>query len=345
MGASGCVQNDGLPPVSHKTTVSHAEAMTGAMERETNAVFLLAGFILWAVTFSISRLIVPKFSTTYSTMSRANQAEFASRVHSTLHGIIVPVSVVVCLSHCHLLPWENEQHAFRTDHCDSIQRVFALVVSYFALDLVLILRYRYDMWMVYVTHHVVGACPYFVSAFICPNLPLLLGLGILVEVTNPLMNLEWLLETEGRQNTKTYDVILHLNWLFWLCFRVLIPCYAMYGLYRYVIPFHGSAVSCYVASYITGHLIFLFCLGVFIIMISPKIHARHYPPELPSSIDSVLFDDDNEDSESSRAVLLKKAFVTAVEVAAVLAGGHSPRSVRHVERDQDQMSELPEGAD
>ena len=87
-----------------------------------NAVFfLLAGLILWATTFAVSWLIVPRVSVAYSTMPLEEQASFVGRVHSSLHGVIVPIGAAVCLSQCNLLSLHDERTAFLSNECESIE--------------------------------------------------------------------------------------------------------------------------------------------------------------------------------------------------------------------------------
>ena len=156
------------------------------------------------------------------------QAEFATRVHSSLHGIVVPIGVFICFSECNLWPTDangGEETVFRTNECDSMQWVHATVTSYFTFDLGLILYYRCRMWYVFAIHHVLGILPYGIAAFICPNLPLLLGGAILVEVSNPLMNAVLWCEATKKEGTTLYAVLLHACYVAWLIFRVAIPNY------------------------------------------------------------------------------------------------------------------------
>eukprot|EP00656_Telonema_subtile_P030357 TRINITY_DN33346_c0_g2_i2.p1 TRINITY_DN33346_c0_g2~~TRINITY_DN33346_c0_g2_i2.p1 ORF type:complete len:137 (-),score=21.42 TRINITY_DN33346_c0_g2_i2:222-632(-) len=119
--------------------------------------------------------------------------------------------------------------------------------------------------------------PYIVAVFVCPNLPLLLGVGIIVEVANVPSNFEWFLENEGRTDSKFYGVTLYVTWLSWLIFRVIIPTYGMYGMYRYVLPYHGTNISCYLSTCVSGHLIFIFCTIVFATLYTPKVYRWHFP--------------------------------------------------------------------
>ena len=95
-----------------------------------------------------------------------------------------------------------------------------------------------------------------------------------------------------RKNSNLYAVVVHATWAVWLVFRVAAPCYLMYGLYRYVIPYHHN-LSCYIITYITGtkatplttmnatltgHVIFLFCLFVFCGMVTPSLYRWYFPP-------------------------------------------------------------------
>jgi len=230
-----------------------------------------AGIVGFSGTFLISVIALPSLSNTYNSLDISTQCEFASRVHSSLHGVVVPTGVIVCLNDCGLWPWDSSmEEAFRADHCESIQSVFSLVIGYFIFDLGLTLYYQYEHWQVFAVHHIVGMAPFIVTCFICENLPLLLGGGICVELANPGMNLEAWLEQTNRTDTKLYGIVKWFSWVMWLLWRVLVPSFLMYGLCVHVIPNHHN-VSCYVISYISGSLIFVFCLAVFGLVVSPGL--------------------------------------------------------------------------
>ena len=86
---------------------------------------------------------MPIYSASFAALDVSQQGESASRVHSSLHGIVVPIGVFICLTECELWPWDTDvETAFRENECDSIQGIFGLVIGYFASDLIITLYYR-----------------------------------------------------------------------------------------------------------------------------------------------------------------------------------------------------------
>lgn len=242
-----------------------------------NVVVLIVSFIGFGLTYWLSMILLPKVSNTFGTLEITVQCEFASRVHSSLHGVVVPLGVFICLTDCELWPTDangGAEHVFQRNDCEQILGVFSVVIGYFLFDLGICLYYRYEMWQVFVVHHIVGMAPYIVTCFICENLPLLLGGGILVELANPGMNLEWWLEISNRTDSTLYRVTKHVSFLMWVAWRVGFPSYLIYGLFAFVIP-HYEGGSCYITSYMTGILIFVFCWGVFLGMIVPGLLRHH----------------------------------------------------------------------
>jgi len=240
-----------------------------------NLICVLIGFVGFGGTFLISMRILPKYSASFAALDVSKQGESASRVHSSLHGIVVPIGVFICLTECELWPWDSDvETAFRENECDSIQGIFGLVIGYFASDLIITLYYRYELWQVFVVHHVVGMAPYIVTCFICSNLPFLLGGGICVELANPWMNLEAHLDLIGYHDSTAYGVVKHISWWNWVVWRVSFPTFLFFGMVVYVIPHYGGE-GCYIMSYITGTLIFLFCCAVFFLVVTPGLLKYH----------------------------------------------------------------------
>eukprot|EP00658_Telonema_sp_P-2_P075411 TRINITY_DN6494_c0_g1_i5.p2 TRINITY_DN6494_c0_g1~~TRINITY_DN6494_c0_g1_i5.p2 ORF type:complete len:213 (-),score=50.06 TRINITY_DN6494_c0_g1_i5:18-656(-) len=88
------------------------------------------------------------------------------------------------------------------------------------------------------------------------------------------MNWEWWLEITNRKETTVYCVVKHVSYCMWVLWRVTLPCYLVYGLCRYAIPEHGGG-GCFLMSYLTGIIIFVFCIAVFTMVMTVSLLKFH----------------------------------------------------------------------
>eukprot|EP00164_Ancoracysta_twista_P013334 GFYU01021251.1.p1 GENE.GFYU01021251.1~~GFYU01021251.1.p1 ORF type:complete len:171 (-),score=43.03 GFYU01021251.1:390-902(-) len=98
-------------------------------------------------------------------------------------------------------------------------------------------------------------------------------MAMMVELANVLLNQQWWMETTGHANRPIFDWVVFANYASWIIFRVINPVYLIVLLWTVVIPEFGSC-GCAVVSYFTGHGLTLFCIVVWIAVLSPEFTKR-----------------------------------------------------------------------
>ena len=142
------------PPEEHGLEMTH-----GRVIRNLGAMILAMVFFACCFLSCYLRLM-PRLSRTYAMMIRPTQADFASRVHSTIHAIVVPVGLLWSIHHCEL--WGQPL----VNTCSSAEVFFSISVGYFLVDLVIISFFKIEFWPVFVTHHIFALLPYAINNFV-----------------------------------------------------------------------------------------------------------------------------------------------------------------------------------
>ena len=185
-----------------------------------NIISFAVSAVFWLLCFYGCWFFFPVWERTkvrWKEMNASDRYGLCGILHSTLHGIIVPVGVIVCMTDCGI--WGNWLAA----DCTKMQLVFAWTASYFTVDTVLIVYYKGANWVVFLFHHIVGAMPFYINCFGCPNMQFLIGAGILIEAICPLLNLRAVLEMFGKKETKAGAAAFFLTYVVWLPLRVGLP--------------------------------------------------------------------------------------------------------------------------
>ena len=139
--------------------VNGLEMTPGRLARNVGSLLLAMGF--FAACFLVFYLrIMPRVSRHYSVLTRPLQADFASRVHSTIHAVTVPLGLVWSIYHCNL--WGEPL----VNTCVAAEVFFSISVAYFIVDLFIIIYFKTELWTVFVVHHTLALLPYAINNFI-----------------------------------------------------------------------------------------------------------------------------------------------------------------------------------
>lgn len=233
-----------------------------------NAVSFSISLVFWVASFYGCWFFFPRWGKTSEKWQEMNKSEkygLCGLLFSTLHGIIVPTGIVICMTECKI--WGD----WMANNCTSMEIVFAWTASYFTVDSVLIVYYRGASWQVFLAHHLVGCMPFFINCFGCSNLHFLVGGGILIEAICPCLNLRALLETFGKKHTARAAWAFVVTYAIWIPLRVALPLYLSIGMISETIPNNTIVAWAVVPSYVTGICITLFSVAVWLAVLSPEI--------------------------------------------------------------------------
>jgi len=233
-----------------------------------NTCALLAGVALWLACWFGTRYVFKRWTVTKAVWAKSNgcdQYNLASMTHSTVHGIFIPLGVLLSFSRCRGI-WGD----FASEEvCSPLENIFALTISYFFVDLVLVVWYRGDLWLVYAIHHVLGSAPLVINCFAVPNFQFVLGFGLLIELVNPFVVTYTFLCMTGRRNTQLAKALTYWTLLAWLIIRIGIPTYLSAG----VLAISTATVKATwytVPSYLVGFLVTVFCYVVTFVVHVPR---------------------------------------------------------------------------
>ena len=229
-----------------------------------NALGAVGSFLFWWGLYVLTTYCFARWSATkelWSTMTPVQRYSLATCVHSSVHGIIVPVGMFVSLSTCGL--WgdflSGSGLGGGNGSCREAEFVFSWTVGYFLMDGILLLIYRGELWQVFIVHHFVGIMPFFVNCFFYPNLQWAIGGGILIELANPFLNLRTWLDLFGLHNSDRAAYACYLTFAVWVPVRCALPTYLLWGIVNVSVPAFGNEPGWIVTTYITGWAIGVFC--------------------------------------------------------------------------------------
>ena len=228
-----------------------------------NVISCVISLLVWMITYYSGWYVFPKRIEKWNDRTEKEKYKLCSCLHSTLHGIVVPIGIFVVLMHCDI--WND----FKANSCSEIEIVFAWTISYFAFDFVLVLQYKAEFWQVFMVHHIVGIMPFLVNCFFSSNLHFLVGLGICVEIANPFLNAQTAIDLFGMHDTDTAKHVTYITIIIWLIFRITLPIYLLIGMAWISIPAYGLDPWGVIFSYITGFAIGLFCVAVLFVVHVP----------------------------------------------------------------------------
>jgi hypothetical protein len=242
--------------------------MIGVPAVEFNTLVFVWGLIFWfAIAFG-SRYIFARWSRTrdvFLALNDANRQLFVSLVNSTVHGLLIPLGVVLSFNSCDI--WGD----FLDASCTAVEPWFALSASYFVADNILLLIWPdEEQQTLYLVHHAIGLLPFAINCFWCSNMHFLVGAGILIEAANPCLNLCIIINFYGGEHTDYAAWAKYLCWLVWASLRCVWTLYLCHGMITISIPEFGISQCGVVPSYATGFIITFFCLCVLVVKLTPE---------------------------------------------------------------------------
>eukprot|EP00760_Papus_ankaliazontas_P007658 PhM_4_TR13438/c0_g1_i1/m.54957 len=125
--------------------------------------------------------------------------EYASRVVSLIHAV-VSTALSAYAVFCHPTP----------DFAGPTQEIQAIVLcvssAYFAYDFIAMYLYNFWEWG-FAIHHLVTAGGMMWGVFTCRSGWELAACTLLMEITNPLMHIQWLMEFDKKTKTLLYKIV------------------------------------------------------------------------------------------------------------------------------------------
>eukprot|EP00667_Euglena_gracilis_P013595 EG_transcript_14030 len=249
--------------------------------------------------------LMPRLSRQFAVMSRPLQADFASRVHSTIHATVVPLGMMWSIWQCEM--WGEPL----VNTCQASEVFFSISIGYFLVDLVIILAFRIEFWQVFAFHHVMALLPFAINNFIphCSHCHFLLGLMLEVEVSTIFLNAKWLLEQTDNASGNLYASLFYATYGSWFVVRVINPIYVVILLINYAFP-HYYFDRRVLVSYLSAFAVAAFCWYCFLFIFTPEVCQRlkrkraAKPANLPLDNDGVadrrlLIDEDTASDKSS----------------------------------------------
>jgi hypothetical protein len=261
-----------------------------------NAGAVLASMAAFSGCFVVAyRWALPRWCRGFPAAGRALRADFASRAHSTLHALLVPAGLVLCVRSCGL--WEEPL----LNTCRPAEAFFSISIGYFLVDLVLIVLFRTEFWQVFVLHHSLALLPYAINNFVphCSHSHLLLSLMLGVEVSTVFLNVKWWLEQTDTAAGLPYAAAVYATYASWFLVRVLNPIYVVVLMVVQVFPYYGWDRRV-VVSYAVVMVVALFCWYCFLFLFTPEVWHRLRAKRPPRPPPPVL----DPDGTSDRRVLV-----------------------------------------
>eukprot|EP00752_Nemacystus_decipiens_P017853 g16009.t1 len=208
----------------------------------------------------------------FSSFADVNKADWSARINSTIHATLVCTLVTICL----LTMSFDPVTLVPLGSTALLEITFSISIGYFLFDLSVILWYMLPMWTVFVAHHIVAVTPYAISQFFytCHQGQYVLLLFLLVEASTVPLNVMAFLEDLGRRRTLTHRCAHGVMYVLWFVFRVLLPFYLLLLIWTKIAQNISTEEACLVPSMVCAHIIALFCVGVFVFLLTPEIYNR-----------------------------------------------------------------------
>ncbi|CAK4115338.1 unnamed protein product [Aphanomyces euteiches] len=226
--------------------------------------------------FWLSWVLSLKYVPIFRTYTRTEQANWCSRIGSTLHATVICFGMLYSLS---VQSWDSNLHPLHS--VDLARAFFSWSIAYFIYDLVVVVTWKVPLWQVFTVHHFVAMLPFAIFNFYrgnCSADTYLLSVYLLVELCVLPMNAAAFLEDLGYGDTKLHLIVSYFMYGSWVIVRGLLPIYALYVLWAILIPsldFHVTETwICAGPAIVCGNLISCFCVGCLIFVITPAFMTR-----------------------------------------------------------------------
>eukprot|EP00993_Chasmostoma_nieuportense_P002599 NODE_3381_length_978_cov_35.716804_g3235_i0.p1 GENE.NODE_3381_length_978_cov_35.716804_g3235_i0~~NODE_3381_length_978_cov_35.716804_g3235_i0.p1 ORF type:complete len:284 (+),score=56.28 NODE_3381_length_978_cov_35.716804_g3235_i0:52-903(+) len=231
-------------------------------------VLLLASAGVYLLFFWSYCVLLPRH-VRFAALDAPTRGELASRLHSTVHAVLVFILAIWSCNQCNL--WSDPL----SNDCKAAEVLYSIVVGYFLSDLTLLLYFRFESWKAFCVHHLVALSPYLINNFLphSSQSNYLLCLMICVEVSTIFLNTQCYMEQIGWTDSRAHTVCVYAVYISWTFFRVLLPGYAMFLMIQIVMPVYGFRCR-FLVGYVACTIITLFCWGCWVFFFTPKIVRR-----------------------------------------------------------------------
>ena len=243
----------------------------GALDQRSRIVDISMAFIFFGVVFTVSWTFLHK-SAKFRSLAQNIRADLASRVGSSVHALII---VPLLIYGIYEMEWDYyyvPQHSVAF-----LQRVLCFTVGYFLADFVIMVYYRTPRWQIFCAHHFAACTPYLVYMFVvpCPYGLFLLCSFLLVEATNPTLNILSYLKSLGKEGSAAYAATLYCTAAIWPVFRLANPLYLIVVIHWKLFPSIPRANwKCVIPSVICAYFILCFCIGGFVDIVIREVVKR-----------------------------------------------------------------------
>jgi len=178
---------------------------------------IMTSFILCQIIYLVVDWYSKRYSRSYSSLNKREQAEWQTRVASTFH------SLTVWSISCYVILTDHEmanQPVFTKNPLSGI--AFCISIGYFASDFLKIIRYRIPPVLPIICHHLFAGWGFLICVSTIGEAHWFGTFLLLTEATNPFNNTYWFLEKLGRKNTVFYQLIGYCFVFSWFIFRILV---------------------------------------------------------------------------------------------------------------------------
>jgi hypothetical protein len=210
--------------------------------------------------------------------SRAERADFCSRVNSTLHCLVIVPGIVAGAAGTR---WRGDLTAAPGSDIVALQLMLAISAAYFLYDFFVIAAFRVPLYPVYLAHHVLALVPICMNLFV-PDCrygsTVAVGLFLLVEIaTVPVNVMAFVEQAAGHDRSRRYGFWLHATVAVWVPTRLALPLWVDVQLITRVLPPARAAGDawCLLPGIACAAALTLFCVLVFALLFVPQL-ARRY---------------------------------------------------------------------
>ncbi|KAF5729188.1 transmembrane protein 56-B-like isoform X1 [Tripterygium wilfordii] len=194
---------------------------------------ILGGLLACKVVYDLTQLISTFYFKTYSSLTKIQRIEWNNRGISTAHAIFITTMSLYFVFWSDL--FSDRQHFGLVTFRSSPLSAFGLGVSvgYFFADLgVIFWLYPSLGGMEYVIHHSLSGISVAYSMFSGEG-QLYTYMVLISEVTTPVINMRWYLDTAGMKRSNAYLINGVLIFFLWLIARILLFLYLFNHVYRH----------------------------------------------------------------------------------------------------------------
>lgn len=224
---------------------------------------------------------------------RATQADFCSRVNSTLHCIVVVIGLIIALPQ---VTYDPATLTPTAGDSRPILILFAFSFAYFLVDLVVVVAFCVPLWPAFAIHHVAAMLALGGNIFNTEcrvGSTLCLGVFLLVEIATIPLNVEVFAEQLGADAFGLVrTVFFYATVVSWFLTRVGLPLAVDVLLFTRVSPsLPWPTRGCLIPGMISAVYLTGFCIVVFFIVLLRRVKERWMPAPQDAPLGSTVVRD------------------------------------------------------